>query len=96
MKLEKSNVSLDADNLQSAKELLIKQKNPSQYQGLLCVIADVLDTAISGSNCYLIIGLTRDRNALLLTVHQDGAKAFAGGLRLTELSREAEKLLPPL
>lgn len=63
------------------------------YTNLLLLIADVLDYAVEGHDSYMTIGQTRDKTALLLSVHQDGKHAYVSGTSLAGLSEAAGTLL---
>jgi hypothetical protein len=93
VKLDANEGKLEPDNLKTVREMLKSGQADVHYQGLLCAIADCLDTAIRGGDVYLTIGLTKPRNALIMTVHDGSMRGYAGGLRLSELSKDAEKLL---
>ena len=93
MKLDENKTSLNADNLKMVREYLKAKTADLMYQGVLCLIADALDTAIVDGDCYITIGVTKPKDAILLTVHHKGAKGRAGGLTLSEVSKDAERLL---
>jgi len=96
VKVEQRNERLLDHNLATVREHTVAGIAHISYQGLLCVIADVLDTAVRDGDCFLTLGVTKANDALLLTVRQGNGRAYAGGVNLTELSKDAEKLLPPL
>jgi len=62
------------------------------YAGLLLVIADALDIAVQGGNAYVSIGLTRKRDAIVLTVKDGNMAAYATGANITQLSVDCERL----
>jgi len=93
VKFDSKTAKLSTNNLQTVREHIKANTASLAYQGLLCVLADVLDRASAGNDTYVILGLTQNRDALLLTVKEGSKKAYAGGGGLLEISEDAEKLV---
>jgi len=93
VKFDNKTVKLSTDNLSTVREHIKANTASLAYQGVLCVLADVLDRAAAGRDTYAIIGLTSNRDAMLLTVKEGPSKAFAGGSGLLDLSTDSEKLV---
>lgn len=93
MKFDNKTAKLSTDSLKTVQEHIKAGTASLAYQGILCVLADVLDRAASGHDTYAIIGLTANRDALLLTVKEGPKKAFAGGSSFLEVSVDSEKLV---
>jgi len=72
----------------------IKLKNVGGiYTDLLMVIADVLDTAVKGEDIYMTVGMTRNKDAVLLTITWDREKLVLSGATLRDLAEQANTLL---
>jgi hypothetical protein len=84
---------LDTGHLLNVKKEFKGYTPASPYAGLVELLADVVDTAISGPECYVTFGLSRDRSSILLTVHYEHSKLYAGGTTLAELSAAAGELI---
>jgi len=93
VKLGKPHATLAKDNRKTVDSKATEFGANQQYTGMLQLIADVCDLAAGGADVYLTMGAARDRNSLLLTVTQDGAKAYLSGFSLLELAKAAETLL---
>lgn len=93
MKFEDKMQNIPQTNTATMREHIKAGTVHLNYQGLLLVLAEVLDRAASGKDTYCIIGLTSRRDAVLLTVTEGTAKARAGGNTLLSVSTEAERLL---
>jgi len=52
---------------------------------LLLLVAQVLDAAASGEDCYLHIGLTRPKDAAVVKLHLNGSTVYASGKDWTTL-----------
>jgi len=63
------------------------------YGNLLLVLADVLDSAVKGEDIYLTLGMTRNKDAVLLTITWDRDKLVLSGATLRDLADQAETLL---
>lgn len=93
MKFDKHDTKLGTNNLRAVQEHLKAGSAGTIYQGALCVIADAIDRAVGGADTYVVIGLTKDRSALLLTVREGASVARAGGATFADISLDAERLL---
>jgi len=93
MKLEPKKGALPTDNRAKLDKHLATFGKDQQYSALLQLLADIADIAASGSDCYCTFGAARDKQSLLMTIHQDGARAYVGGFDLLGIVAEAEKLL---
>jgi hypothetical protein len=93
VKLDKNTQKLGDHNLQVVREHIKAGIDHITYQGILCALADAFDEMAKGTDLWIAIGLTKDRDAFLLTVKSPDGKARAGGLTLAELSKDAEKLV---
>lgn len=52
-------------------------KGQAEYQDMVRLITQVLDAAITGADCSLRIGTTKNRSGLLATLYQDGEATYA-------------------
>jgi len=68
-------------------------KGQAEYQALVRLIAQVLDLAVSGEDINMRIGSTRRRDALIITVYNEGEPMYATGQDWYALLRAAEALL---
>jgi len=93
VKFDETKFEFSKSNLASMRESIKAGQAHIAYQGILCVLADVLDIAANGGDCFATIGLTKNRDAMLLTVKDGSRKAYAGGFSLLEISKDAEKLI---
>jgi len=66
---------------------------PLRYSGILSLLADCVDNGANKHDVYCTFGITRAKDAILLTVHYDGHKAYASGATLEEVSVACERLL---
>jgi len=80
-------------NLQTVQDDATVKDGLRAYLGLVSILADALDYAAGGGDCWVTLGLSRDKGALLLTVNNGGSKLYASGATLTELSAAALELL---
>jgi len=65
----------------------------AEYQPLVRLITQVLDAAVSGEDVNLRIGATRSRNALIVTLYQEGEASYASGLDWQTLLEQVAQLL---
>ena len=93
--MKESNPSgkIDPTQLQKARKKLSGYTPPSSYEGLILLLADIVDTASNGRDCYCTFGLSRTKDLIMLTVTNGGSKLYASGLSLEELSEAARELL---
>jgi hypothetical protein len=56
-------------------------------------MGDVLDNAIKGEDIYMTLGMTRNKDAVLLTITWDREKLVISGGSLTDLAEQAHTLL---
>lgn len=89
----KDHAEIAPENLKTLREQLKTNKAGQTYEGLVAILADVVDTAIGGSECYAVLGLNRNRDAVMLTVTIGREKLYATGPSLVAVSRAAEELL---
>jgi hypothetical protein len=93
VKLEPKLGKLPNDNRATLDKHLAQFGKDQKYSALLQLFADVCDLAAEGADCYVTFGAARDKQSLLMTVHQDGAKAYLGAVSLVGLADEAQKVL---
>jgi len=93
VKLGKPHAALAKDNRKTVERVSTNFGQAQDYTGLLQLIGDVCDAAASGADCYLTLGASRDKQSLLLTITQDGAKAYLSEFSLLGLAKVAETLL---
>jgi len=55
------------------------------FHPILQVIAEILDEAVKGEDSYLTLGLNRNRDTILMTLHTGGSKLYVGGEDLVAL-----------
>lgn len=90
---EKERAEIQSDNLKTLREQLKANKGGQTYEGLVAILADVVDTAVGGSECYAVLGLNRNRDAVMLTITIGREKLYATGPSLVAVSKAAEELL---
>jgi len=84
---------IDPGNLARVQKNLKGYTPPSQYEGLLCLLADVVDTALAGRTCYLTFGLSRSQDLIMMTITNGGSKLYASGVTLEELAGNCKDLI---
>jgi hypothetical protein len=89
----KEHEPLVTDNLKRFQEHLKTGSKLSQYEGLLALLSDAVDTAAAGSECYVVIGLNRNRDTVMCTVTIGREKLYATGPSLLAVSDDAKNLL---
>ncbi|HEY9759004.1 MAG TPA: hypothetical protein V6C97_27800 [Oculatellaceae cyanobacterium] len=89
----KEHETIEPKNLKTLREQLKANNAGQTYEGFLAILADVVDTAIGGSECYAVLGLNRNRDAVMLTVTIGREKLYATGPTLVAVSKAAEELL---
>ena len=93
LKLDKSSGSLDANNRSHVEAVCKTFGKDQSFTDLLRVVADVIDYAVSGHDSYLTIGTNKANDALLLTIKQDGHRAYVSALDLAGLSEACKSVL---
>jgi len=81
------------DQLETVRKQIIKDTGFQAYQGVALLLADIVDTAVKGTECYATFGISKDRSAILLTIHLGDQKLYAQGATLAEVSSACEELL---
>lgn len=85
--------TLQPNNLKEVTQCFLDPKRAGEYAGLTAAIADAMDYAIATGDCWVSIGVTRDKGAIILTVHFAHSKLTAAGPDLAQLSKAAADLL---
>jgi hypothetical protein len=93
VKLNAKTLSLAGGNVEITTTLCREHGKEQTFTPLLLLIADVLDSAGSGQDCYMVIGTNKDKSSLLLTVTQDRVKGWVSGLDIAGLSEACKSLL---
>jgi hypothetical protein len=93
MKFDSKNQTMTPDNLVQINGLLAGLKTNFPLAPLLLLMAEVCDRAINGTDTYVILGLTKDRSALLFTIREGANVARAAGPDLLGVAADAERLL---
>jgi hypothetical protein len=93
VKVDNQKETLVTTNLRAAQEYIKAGRPTTTYDGLLCAIADTLDYAVAGNDAYITIGLTKPKDAMLMTVVYGHSRMYAGGASLWGISKDAERLL---
>jgi len=93
VKLNPKKEALDAKNRATLEMDLEWSQANTPYKSLLCVIADIADSAASGSDSFLSIGTTRDGSAITLMVQVDGQRQSLYAADLRQLDEFCESLL---
>lgn len=93
MRAKDNRAAVMPDNEAALDQQLKTAKGQAEYQGLVRLIAQVLDQAVSGADCNMRIGTTKRRDALIITVYQDGEPMYATGQDWQALLKAAEGLL---
>ena len=80
-------------NVKHLNDSLVSDILDSEYLDLLRLIAEIIDMIAVGDNVYLVLGSTKDRSALTLTIKGDAEvqPVYAGSL--LGLSRGVKLLL---
>jgi hypothetical protein len=65
----------------------------SQYQDLVRLIAQVLDASGSGEDCSLRISATKNKDAYVVTLYQDGQASYSSALTWSQLLERVTNLL---
>lgn len=84
---------LVTDNLAAVERVTKAGTKLEPYYGLVAILADVVDTAARGDECYLTFGLSRNRDQIMLTVHIGRDALYASGASLVEVSKVCIGLL---
>jgi len=79
---------LNANNEEALLQRVGKKEFEATYVDLLQFIAQCLDVAINGDECWINIGMTRDKSGLLLTRHWDDDTLFLVAGSMASLSTE--------
>jgi len=93
VKLNPKKEALDAENRATLEMDLEWAHKDTAYRNLLCVIADICDSAASGSDSFLSIGTTRDKSAITLMVQVEGQRQSLYDVTLRGLDELCETLL---
>lgn len=93
MKLDSKTDVLECQNREHVDAASKTFGKDQTFTPLLQLIADVCDTAGKGSDCYMVIGTNRAKDALLITITQDRAKGYLSALDLAGLSEAAKSVL---
>lgn len=81
------------DNLESFRAHLKSGGKIGDYEGMVAMLADIADSAVSGHECYAVFGLNRNRDEVMLTVTIGREKLYATGPSLVAVSKAALELL---
>lgn len=84
---------LVTDNVDAVQRITKASGKQLPYDGLITLLADVVDTAARGSECYATFGLSRNRDQVMLTVHIGRETLYATGASLLEVSKACNDLL---
>jgi len=79
---------LNANNEESLLERAGKKEFEATYSNFLQLVAQVLDKAIQGDDCWLNIGMTKDRSGLLIVRHWEDDVVYLVAGSLASLSVE--------
>jgi len=93
VKFEAPKGTVGGHQVQALQSWLKSGLEPLRYSGILSLLADCIDSGLEKHDCYCTFGITRSKDAILLTVHYDGHKAYASGTTLEEVSTACERLL---
>jgi len=93
VKLDSKLDKLDASNRSYVDNRASNFGKDQTFTPLLQLLADVLDSAASGSDCYAVIGTNRDKSALLLSIKQDGKTGYLSAATIWELSEACKTVL---
>jgi len=93
MKTNTNRKQLEAGCEVSFEHQLKSAAGQAEYQGLVRLIAQVLDAAASGMDVNLRIGVTKMRSAYIVTLYQEGDASYATGLDWPTLLAQVELLL---
>jgi len=93
VKIEAPKGTVNGKQVVAVQEWLKAGVDPLRYSGILSLLADCIDNGADKHDVYCTFGITRSKDAVLLTVHYDGYKAYASGATLAEVSTACERLL---
>lgn len=95
LKAKAGPVRHELDTMNGARVLTAKAKKfgDTHYTGIIQVLAEVLDAAGEGDGTWVSIGRNQAGDSYLLTVQARGAKLYAGGASLEDLSDDCLNLL---
>lgn len=68
-------------------------RKPGSYEYLLQLLADLVDYAIEHGDTWCTLGITRNQDAIMLTLNQDGYKGYVTGATFKDLSVGCKDLL---
>lgn len=93
MKKEFVRAQLKPDQLNAVRQMLQKEAQAKLLSPWLLMIADVLDNAVSGSNSYVTVGVTKDKTAIICTITYEGSKLYASGATMWEVADKLNDIL---
>jgi len=89
----KEHEPLVLDNLKRFREHLKAGKSVGDYEGVLAMLADIVDSAGNGHECWCTFGLSRGKEQVMMTIHYGPERLFASGSSLVEVSKACIELL---
>jgi hypothetical protein len=84
---------MEPNNAEYIRNAIADSQGRAVLPNIALLVAEVADAAIAGDNVYITIGITRSRDAILLTLNQSGDKSYAGGETLAQLEDAVLELL---
>lgn len=85
--------TLEADNEMQVDALIDEAAKGTVQLAILLLIGQMFDAAVGGEDCFITLGLTRPRDALVLTLSQAGTKTYAAGVDIRGLNDAVVSLL---
>jgi len=93
LKLDNSSEKLASNNRIHVESVIKTFGKDQAFTDFLRVIADVLDYACDGHDSYLTLGTNKANDAILLTIKQEGKRAYVSALDLAGLSEACKSVL---
>jgi hypothetical protein len=93
VKLNPKKDALAAENRMHLEMDMEWSHQDTAYRKLLCVIADVLDSAALGHDSFVAIGTTRDKSSITMMVQVEGQRQSLYDVDLRHLDEACESLL---
>jgi len=93
VKIRQKTSNAKADNRQTLEMDMEWSHANTPYKNLLKVIADIVDSAVSGHDSFLSIGTTRDHSSIVLMVQLAGSRDTVYADTLRTLDEQAQSLL---
>ena len=95
-KLVKSHGNLTANSEQQLQAWAKTGKQNEGFFHLLHLLSQTLDYAITNGDTWVTIGVTRNQDALMMTLNCDGSKGYITGATYLDLARACQDYISAL